>query len=93
MIEVYCVKLMLKKFVEMILIRFDIISGKLVVLVMNFVVMMKVSVVVGEKCSVSSIEMMMGVRISVVLLLVNKVEIVVFSRISSMNSMWLCLLF
>lgn len=63
----------------MMFIRFEIISGRLVLLVMKFVVMMKVRVVVGLKCRVSSIDIMMGVRISVVLLLVNSVEIVVLS--------------
>lgn len=89
MIEVYFVNLILKKFVEIIFIKLDIISGRLVVLVMKLVVMIKVSVVWGENCSVSSMVMMIGVRISVVLLLVNRVDMVVFNRISSMNSMWL----
>lgn len=43
--EVYCVKFRLKKFVEMIFIRLEIMSGRLVVFVINFVVMIKVSVV------------------------------------------------
>lgn len=43
--EAYCVKFRSKKFVETIFIRLEIMSGRLVVFVINFVVMIKVSVV------------------------------------------------
>lgn len=88
-IDVYLVKFSLKKFVEMMLIRLDMISGRLVVLVINLVVMMNVSVVFLLNFNVSSMVMIIGVRISVVLLLVNSVVIVVLSRMIYVKSKWL----
>lgn len=80
-IEAYSRKSRLKKLAETIFIRLEIISGRLAVSVMNSVVITNVSVVFLLNFKVSSMAMIIGVKISVALLLVNRAVTVVSSRI------------
>lgn len=75
---VYFMNVMLKKLVDIMLIRLFIISGKEVVFVINLLVIMNGNIFFLLKFSVCIMVRIIGVRISVFLLLVKKVEIIVF---------------
>lgn len=72
----------LKKLVEMTPIRPEITSGRSVALVTNLVVTMNVSAAFPSNFKVSSTVTITGAKTSVVLLPVNRVVMVVLSRIT-----------